>query len=266
MNQFSELAARLDPAAILKCAGVQPDLWQSALLRSENKRHLLLCARQAGKSTVTAGFALHTVLYQPESLVLLLSPSLRQSKLLFRTVMKLYDKIRGGASPEAESTLGLELENGSRIEALPGNEETIRGFGGVNLLVIDEAARVSDDLYRSVRPMLAVSNGRMICLTTPWGKRGFFYEAWTKGEEWERTKVTAPECPRIPADFLKAEKRSMPDSWFRQEYLCEFMDTEGAVFRYDDVMAAMRDDLEPLFPIESQEGLSEDEPLFEVIR
>ena len=263
MNQFSEAAALLDPAALLECAGVHPDPWQANVLRSASRRHLLLCSRQCGKSTVTSALALHTVLYHPESLVLLLSPSLRQSKLLFRSVMKLYDHIRGIVSPENESTLGLELRNGSRIEALPGNEETIRGFGGVNLLVIDEAARVADDLYRSVRPMLAVSNGRMICLSTPWGKRGFFYECWEKGEEWERTKVTAPECPRISKEFLESERRSMPDSWFRQEYLCEFAETEGAVFRYDDVIAAMRDDIDPLFPVE---GLSDDEPLFGMIR
>jgi hypothetical protein len=259
MNQFSELAAQLDPATLLECAGVIPDPWQANVLRSASRRLLLLCSRQCGKSTVTSALALHTVLYQPEALVLLLSPSLRQSKLLFRSVMKLYDHIRGATTPENESTLGIELRNGSRIEALPGNEETIRGFGGVNLLVIDEAARVDDDLYRSVRPMLAVNNGRMVCLSTPWGKRGFFYECWTKGEEWERTKVTAPECPRIPASFLAEEKRSLPDSWYRQEYLCEFADTEGAVFRYDDIMAAMRQDVEPLFPIE---GLSDEEPLF----
>lgn len=259
MNQFSELAALIDPPAILECANIQPDPWQSAVLRSASRRLLLLCSRQCGKSTVTAALALHTVLYQPESLVLLLSPSLRQSKLLFRSVMRLYDRVRGTTSAEAESTLGLELANGSRIEALPGNEETIRGFGGVNLLVIDEAARVADDLYRSVRPMLAVSNGRMVLLSTPWGKRGFFYDCWEKGEEWERTKITAPECPRISAEFLAAEKRSLPDSWYRQEYLCEFADTEGAVFRYDDVMAAMRQDVEPLFPVE---GLSDEEPLF----
>lgn len=249
MNQFSELAALIDPAAMLVCAKMQPDPWQAGVLRSASRRHLLLCSRQCGKSTVTAALALHTVLYHPASLVLLLSPSLRQSKELFRSVMMLYERIRGTTSPEVESTLVMELANGSRIAALPGKEETIRGFAGVSLLVIDEAARVSDVLYQAVRPMLAVTAGRMICLSTPWGKRGFFYECWNGGEDWERTRVTAPECPRIPKSFLEEEKRCLPDNVFRQEYMCEFADAEGAVFRADDIEAAFGHDLgPPLFP------------------
>src|ERR1700688_2334143 len=97
--------------------------------------------------------------------------------------MRFDAKLRGATEAQAESSLRIELGNGSRIIALPGLENTIRGFAGVKLLVIDEASRVADDLYRAVRPMLAVSNGRMICLTTPWGKRGFFHDVWTGGGE-----------------------------------------------------------------------------------
>ena len=74
-----------------------------------------------------------------------------------------------------ESRLSIELETGSRIVSLPGREATIRGFSGVHLLVVDEAARVADELYQAVRPMLAVSGGRIVLLGTPFGKRGFFF-------------------------------------------------------------------------------------------
>ena len=262
MNSFSELALATDPALVIEQAGMMPDPWQARVLRSKAKHQLLLASRQSGKSTSTAALALHTALYESDALVLLLSPSLRQSQELFRAVMRLFERIRGAASPEAESSLRLELENGSRIAALPGKEETVRGFAGVKLLVIDEAARVADDLYRAVRPMLAVSEGRMICLSTPWGKRGFFHDCWMNGEGWERTKVPATECARIPVAFLEAERRSMPRAWFEHEYMCVFAETEGAVFRYDDVMAAMKDDLEPLFPIEANPALSGEQPLF----
>ena len=65
--------------------------------------------------------------------------------------------------------------------ALPGNEMTTRGYSDVGLLVVDEASRVSDELYYSIRPMLAVSGGRLIALSTPWGARGWFHAAWTGG-------------------------------------------------------------------------------------
>ncbi len=224
-----------------------PDAWQSTLLRSTARHHLLLCTRQAGKSTATAAVAVWEAIYNAPALILLLSPSLRQSQELFKKVRQFYT-----ASPsvpiKTESALQLELVNGSRIIALPGKEETIRGYSGVRLLIIDEASRVDDGLYFGVRPMLAVSGGRMIALTTPFGKRGFFFDAWEKGgPEWERIKVTAHDCPRISAQFLEEERSTMGDWWFSQEYLCEFRDTTDQVFSYDLVMAAMSDSAAPMF-------------------
>ena len=118
----------------------------------------------------------------------------------------------------------------------------------MDLLVVDEAARVPDDLYYAIRPMLAVSGGRLVALSTPFGKRGWWHEVWTRGGDgWERVKVTAHECPRIPADFLEQERRAMPDAWFQSEYMCEFVDVAGSVFPYDLTMAAISTDVTPLF-------------------
>src|SRR5262249_48738086 len=125
----------------------------------------------------------------------------------------------------------LLLGNRSRIVCVPCKEETIRGYAHINLLVIDEAARVPDDLYRAVRPMLAVSQGRLICLSTPYGKRGFFHDAWANGgDNWLRLKVPAEKIPPISPAFLAEERQAMGDSWFRQEYQCRFEAFEGLVY------------------------------------
>jgi hypothetical protein len=50
---------------------------------------------------------------------------------------------------------------------LPGTEATIRGFSAVSLLLVDEAARCSDELYLAIRPMLAVSDGTLWLMSTP---------------------------------------------------------------------------------------------------
>src|SRR5262249_23592769 len=152
--------------------GIAPDPWQQALLLSTERQILLNCSRQAGKSRTVSALAVHTAVFQPNSLTLLLSPSLRQSLELFRKVMEGYTAIGRPFKLVQDAQTKLELANGSRIICLPGKEETIRSFGSVALLVIDEAARVPDDLYRSIRPMLAISQGRLICLSTPFGKRG----------------------------------------------------------------------------------------------
>ncbi len=243
----SDLAMALDAAAFARSLGITPDPWQERLLRSATDRALLNCCRQSGKSTVAALLVLHRALYSPGSLVLVLAPTLRQSQELFAKIGAFYGLSKSTAPPRAERRLSLELENGSRIVALPGTEKTIRGFSGASLLVVDEAARVDDGLYYSVRPMLAVSGGSLMMLSTPWGKRGAFFKEWSEGTGWERYEVPARDCPRITPEFIEEERRNMPAPWFKQEYECQFVETEDQVFAYDDVQAALDTDEEPLF-------------------
>lgn len=150
---------------------------------------------------------------------------------------------------ERESALQLHLDNGSRILGLPGKPSGIVGFSGVGLLLIDEAARVSDELYKSVRPMLATSRGRLVAMSTPFGKRGWFYEEYTSQQEWDRIQATAYDCPRIPLSFLEEELAALGERWFRQEYLCSFEAAVGQVFDPDLIERAMQggQGLEPLF-------------------
>jgi len=231
-------------------AGIVPDAWQADLLRSEAKQMILLCSRQSGKSTISSVLGLHTALYQENALVLLLSPSLRQSQELFRKIKDCYNAVACDALPKIieESALRLEFDNNSRVVALPGSEQTVRGFSAVSLLILDEASVIEDSLYQSLRPMLAVSDGRIILLSTPRGKRGFFFDVWTNGgTDWHRTRITAQECPRISTSWLENERLTIPDFWFRQEFLCEFVETSDQLFSFDDINSSLDFSVEPLF-------------------
>ncbi len=245
----TDLALALDPVRLAARAGLDPDPWQADLLRADTRQAILLCSRQSGKSTTTAILATHQAVYTPSSLVLLLSPSLRQSQELYRKVRDVYAAVGGDVPrPSEESALRLELANGSRVVSLPGKEATVRGFSGVALLIVDEASRVPDALYQAVRPMLAVSGGRLVLLSTPFGKRGFFHQEWSAGGlGWKRVKVTAADCPRIPADWLAAERATIGDWWFDQEYDCEFKDAVDSYFRGEDIEAMASADIRPLF-------------------
>ncbi len=245
----AELRCALDPVAFaVERLGFHPDAWQAEVLRLSNKNTLLNCSRQAGKSTCTAIIGLHTAVYLPKSLVLLGSPSLRQSRELFVKVTAFLRKLEPVPPLEEDNRLSLALESGSRVVCLPGTGATVRGFSSPALVVEDESAFVEDSFYRAVRPMLAVSGGRLILLSTPYGKRGHFYEAWTSGgDDWHRVKVPATECPRISPEFLKKERRALGDLWFRQEYLCEFAEVIDAVFRMSDIERSITDDVAPLF-------------------
>jgi hypothetical protein len=214
----------------MRCLGLEPDPWQVEVLEAGHARLLLNCCRQAGKSTVVALLGLVEALWVPATKVLLVSRSLRQSAELFRIVTEFYRRL-GSPCCERQTQDELCLSNLSRIVCLPCREETIRGYSRVSLLIIDEAARVPDDLYRAVRPMLAVSNGRLICLSTPYGKRGFFHQAWVGGgDDWARIEVPAERISRITPEFLAGERRAMGASWFRQEYGCSFEALEGLVY------------------------------------
>jgi hypothetical protein len=148
---------------------------------------------------------------------------------------------------DGDNELSLLLPNRSRIVGVPGNESTVRGFSAVSLLLVDEAARVEDELYLAARPMLAVSNGTLWLMSTPFGKRGFFYETWVAGgPEWERVRVPADECPRIGRGFLEEERRTMGERWYRQEYQCEFVDPVGGVFVPEVVERAITPEVKPL--------------------
>ncbi len=234
----------LDPVRLARAAGMEPDPWQRDVLRSGSSRLLLNCSRQSGKSTVTSIASVHTALYEPGALILLLSPSLRQSTELFRKCLSVYRKSGRPVPATAENALSLELANGARIVSLPGHEETVRSFSGVRLIVIDEASRVPNDLYVSVRPMLAVSGGRLIALSSPFGTRGWFYEAWRGPERWQRFEVPATLCPRIMPEFLEEERRALGSFWFEQEYMCRFLDAQSAAFATADIEAAFDGEVE----------------------
>lgn len=192
--------------------------------------------------------ALHRALYRPDSLVLVLAPAERQSKELFSKIAAFYRELGQVLPADSYRKLGMQLANGSRIETLPGTEKTIRGFSGVDLLLVDEASRVDDGLYYAVRPMLAVSGGRMMMMSSPAGRRGVFYEEWSEGERWERYEVPAEKVPRISPEFLEEERRALPERIYRQEYCCEFLDVDDQVFDSDLIESAITDAVTPLFP------------------
>jgi hypothetical protein len=242
-----DLRLALDRVAFAEKLGIVPDGWQGDFLRSSADRVLLNCSRQSGKSTMSAVIALHRALYHPGSLVLCLAPALRQSQELFAKIAGFYRDLGRPVPAQGERKLSLELENDSRIITLPGSEKTIRGFSGAALLLVDEASRVDDELYYAVRPMLAVSGGALMMLTTPYGKRGVFFEEWSGGQGWERYEVPASQCPRISEEFLEEERASLPPFIFRQEYECSFEETEDQVFTTEMIDRAVTDEVQPLF-------------------
>ena len=176
--------------------------------------------------------------------MLVASPSERQSAEFLRKVAPMVRKLGIKVRGDGDNAISILMPNGSRIVGLPGTETTTRGFSAVSLLLIDEAARVPDDLYQGLRPTIGVGGGDLWLMSTPCGQRGFFYEAWVNGgDEWFRVSATATECSRISKSFVEEERREKTSDWFAQEYMCEFTTNEEMLFDREMVEAAFDDSL-----------------------
>jgi Terminase large subunit, T4likevirus-type, N-terminal len=240
-----DLARACDPVLLAQDCGLDPDPVQIEILRSTSRRIIICASRQFGKSSITACAAIWACLYEAPARVVLVSPSMQQSTELFKKCMTYLEKLPGVPRATQSSLTRLELENGSRIISLPGSEKTVRGYSA-SLAVIDECARCSDELITAVQPMLAASeNGRLVCLSTPFGRRGYFFEQFTHGEDWHRIQVKASECPRISPAFLKQQRAEMGELLYEQEFCCCFHDQNSSVFSSALLEACLTDEFDP---------------------
>lgn len=208
---------------MVRDAGLNPDPVQEAYLRDRSPRKILNCTRQFGKSTITGAEGYCEAACYPNTLVLLLGPSQRQAGELFRKSMGFHFDLNQPVTTKNESLTSVEFTNNSRIVALPGKEGTVRSFSAVGLLVIDEASKVADALYNSVRPMLAVTEfvkgagGRLAALSSPFGREGWFAMAWAGGVLVQEGNTALAGYG--PCDLCHFEEIRW---WFLNRQLCKF--------------------------------------------
>lgn len=187
-------------------------------------------------------------LTRPLSTTLIFSPTARQSMEYARYVRRFDAALGHPVKVVRQSLSETEWSNGSRMLSLPDNHEGVVGFTP-SRLVVDEASRVSDMLYMSIRPMLALG-AELEVLSTPFGRRGWFFDIFDKPQRLAKFrvwKVTAGECPRITKEFLAEELVELGERWFNQEYYLNFTDSIDAVFSADVISGARAEGIESLF-------------------
>jgi hypothetical protein len=227
--------------------GFEPDEWQAKLLRSTSRQVILNMGRQVGKPTTVAALALHTALYRPGGLILVIAPSQRQSRELFIKIHNFLRQLEPPEILEEETKLSLMLGNDSRVVVLPGdNFRSIRGYSAPELIIEDEAAYVSDETYDALIPMLAATpTGRIVLMSSPYVAAGHFYAIWHNAEGWERFEFKTIDCPRVSKEWLEARRRDDPLRYAR-EYECQFGSVEDALFTADMLDRCVVNDFEPL--------------------
>ncbi len=210
--------------------GFIPDPWQERVLEDTSQNIILNCSRQAGKTHIVSWYASHFAETNANTTTMCVSASHRQAKLLMAKIKAIIKASTLGNEIVSDTANELKLSNGSTIVVVPSSGETIRGYS-VHLLLLDESAFVDDSVYLAIRPMLAITKGKIFIMSTPYGRRGHFYDIWTSGDPlWTRIEVPATECPRMSAEFLESERRALGESRFMQEYMCKFIETDDQVF------------------------------------
>jgi phage terminase large subunit-like protein len=232
-----------DPVEFAKSVGIEPEGWQRDVLHSEHKAKILLCGRRTGKSTLAAVMAVTKALTIASFDVIFAAPSLEQAQIPYLMAISMYREAQRPVRAISERRTGLELANGSSLRAMPAMDRTKRGFSA-DLLVVDEAARIEDPayyggLYNSISRSDAME---VLIMSTPYLNKGFFAETWHGQEDWERTFLTSEDCEFFQKnpDRLERVKRHVPEWYYRQEYLCEFLEEEFSLFSTEDIDRAAR--------------------------
>jgi hypothetical protein len=234
---------RAEPTLPMTAAGLTPDPWQAELIACPERQIAALCTRRSGKTRTVAARITGQSLLRPWK-TLIFAPTEDQSKELLGYVREMNEALGCPVPLVSQTESRIRWANGSEVRAKADVAKSSRGFTP-NAVVIDEAAQVSDELYLSVLPMLVLGRCEILALTTPYGKQGWFFDAWETPEKragWKTFTVTAYQCPRVNREVLEEHKATMPPRWFAQEYLCEFNDAIDAVFGKQVIESAVRFD------------------------
>lgn len=216
---------------------IRLDRWQEHLLLNNDRYIIINASRQSGKSTILAVKAAYLALTKPYSLILLVAEQRQSNEDIrkVRDILKAYDKhLR--AKYEGKMMVGfttdnktsLELSHGSRVIALPGNER-VRGYSAPDLVIMDEAAYLDDEVFVGIDPMLEVSHGQLILASTPNGNQGFFYKEWDN-PRYTRYRIPWHDCPRIKKESIEQKRIVYGDAYVKQEYGTQFLDELTSLF------------------------------------
>lgn len=189
--------------------------------------------RQVGKSALLKVALLYVSLLRKNAVSIFCSPVISQSRKVFDEVAKSVPSL---ISKSNASTLSLEFINGSKIDFVSSEQgKSIRGktVKGGGLLVVDEAAFVSDDFFYGILvPTTNVNKSTILIASSPFVRKGFFYDLFEKGGEGIYTFdwCLYDTSKYLSDDMLQRYRDSLPRRIFQTEYMGEFADGDSYIF------------------------------------
>lgn len=212
----------------------KPHAAQMKLHECDSRFRIVTSGRRFGKTLACVNEMIKYAWENPASLCWWVAPSYKQSQIAFRMAT---NKMPGVILKANKNPMEIALLNASIIQFNSTDQhENLRG-AGVNFLVVDEAANVDDNVWDDVlRPTLSDTLGKAIIISTPKGIGNWFHRLWAMGHDDDYKDYTSfcfptSANPYISPDELEEVKHTLPHDVFRQEYLAEFIEDGGSVFR-----------------------------------
>jgi hypothetical protein len=232
----------IDPVIFAqKYLGWKPDAVQAEVLRDRRDRVILNWGRQSGKSTVAAAKMLHTTVLYANRTAVWVSAAKEHTAEVFARMRVYLERLGLEVKTQRGISMSIVLPNGSRILGLAARDVAVRSYTA-HLLVIDEAAQVKDEVHDAATALLAVNRGVLWMLGTPRGRKGRFFEVWSRGDEreWKKSRRKTIECGRVSMAFLESERRLKGEALVAREYECEFERDGEALLQEEDVERLFR--------------------------
>ena len=230
-----------------KIIGVQPFSYQKGFMDEDHDRKQFVAGRQVGKSRTCAWIALHKAITREGAMVLITAKSRRQATELFNQIKEEL-RIAESNNSLTETDFGItrdtrteiNFDNGSRIKVVPiGNDgSNIRTYSA-DVIIVDEAAFIDEQVFQEVlTPMLAVTDGDFVIISTPYGKQGFFWKK-KNDDDWYTQQVSSWDNPKIDDDFIDKQREQLTSLQFKQEIRGEFDEETNSAFPSRDVLSCM---------------------------
>ena len=228
-----------------------PESKQAEVLDTPAKYLILCCNRQWGKTTTIAIKALHHALTTPDQTIVILSRTKHQAAILINRATVFTRRLNIRLRRVMGFPYSIQLPNGGSIIAVAHNGDTSVG-NSANVLIVDEAALVNDNVFWTVSAAVSRSHGKIWLLSTPSRQAGFFYNIWHgQNPKWHRIFSDVNDCPQIDPAYLDMQNAADPIR-FRQDFLCEFIQPADRLTDAETVRRMLRTDIdqwyfEPIF-------------------
>ena len=222
-----------------------PSGWQKDVIdkfaNSEHKFGVIATGRQAGKSLLAQNLMLFWLLSNPGQKGCWITPIYKQSGKTFQELTNAANQI---ITKQNKSELSVEFINGSTLVFLSSERsDSIRGYS-FNYVIIDEAAFVAENaVNEAILPTLSALGKKCLIISTPKSKN-WFYSWFIRGLEENNDIISfkgkSTDNPHIDKNFIEEQRKSLPESIFRQEYMSEFTDSGNDVFTGVDFVCNVR--------------------------